>query len=377
VKPVRDQKCGTAAPCLNIPFAKPLSVVAVGSDHAAGEGGEIINIKYPSNQCKSNKAGRRVKYLIEISILVIAISITIAGCTGPLPTIDQLSERALGASKTRSCTVCGSPAKPRNLYCPRCRKFIFRKPNHKARAAALMEAWDPIHRCFCCWYTGIRLNEENPFSRRYLTFDHVVPGDDSRLVACCRLINEMKSDLTWDEFFTLISAFDIYKKTGVFPKETVNLEHWARTAKRPAQAGMPIQAGKPFPPDKGAFIAPCEICGQPSFPGSDYCPRHRRFLFGKYERTARLVAFKRAWSSEKNGFVCEYTGIVLDETDPNSPWYVSIDHRVPGKKGDLAVCAGFVNSIKSTLTAKQFQEVLEALARMMDGEPFDGTAIPD
>jgi len=318
-----------------------------------------------------------MKYLGPISLVIITISILTAGSTGSLPTIAQLSARALGAQTTRACTVCGSPAKPRNLYCPRCRKFIFRKPNHKARAAALMESWDPNHRRFRCWYTGIRLNEENPFSRRYLTFDHVVPGDDSRLVVCCRLINEMKSDLTWDEFFTLISAFDIYKKTGVFPKETVNLGHWSRTAKPLMQADTPLQAGKPFPPEKGASVAPCEICGQPSFPGSDYCPRHRRFLFGKYERTARLVAFKRAWSPEKDGFVCEYTGVLLDENDQNSPWYVSIDHRFPGKKGDLAVSARFVNSIKATLTAKQFATVMVALARMMDGEPFDESVITD
>ena len=371
MKPARDQKCGTPASCLNIPFAKPLSVVAVGSDHAAGEGGKIINIKYPSNQCKSNKAGRRVKYLIEISILVIAISITIAGCTGPLPTIDQLSARALGASKTRSCTVCGSPAKPRTLYCPRCRRFIFRKPNHRARAAALIESWDPVRRRFRCWYTGISLNETDPWSRRYLTFDHVIPGDDRRLVVCCRLINEMKTDLTWDEFFTVIAAFDIYRKTGVFPKETVNLEHWSRTAK------TTLRAGKPLPPAKGKAVVPCKICRKPSFPGSEYCPRHRRFLHGKYERRARLVAFKRAFSREKDGFVCDYTGLILDENDPNSPWYVSIDHRFPGKKGNLAVCARFINSIKANLTAGQFKAVMAALARMMDGEPFDERVIPD
>jgi predicted nucleic acid-binding Zn ribbon protein len=313
---------------------------------------------------------------MSLYILIIAMSIVISGSTGAPPTVNLLSFRALGASEERHCTVCGSPAKPRNLYCPRCRKFIFRKPNHKARAAALIESWDPVHRRFRCWYTGIPLNETNPWSRRYLTFDHVIPGDDSRLVVSCRLINEMKSDLTWDEFFTVIAAFDIYRKTGVFPKETVNLEHWSRTAKPLMQAGKPIQSGKPVPPEKGATVAPCEICGQPSFPGSEYCPRHRRFLFGKYERKARLVAFKRAWSAERNGFVCEYTGVLLDETDPNSPWYVSIDHRFPGKKGNLAVCARFVNSIKANLTAKQFATVMEALARMMDGEPFDEKVIP-
>jgi hypothetical protein len=306
-----------------------------------------------------------------IPILAICIIISIGGCTGNLPTISQLSARALGAAASGACTVCGSPVRPRNLYCPRCRRFIYRKPDHKARSAALKEAWDPIRRCFRCWYTGIRLDETCPPSRRYLTFDHVIPGDDRRLVACCRLINEMKSDLTWDEFFTLIAAFDIYKKTGVFPKKMVDLRHWARLVGPPA----PIRT----PPglERGTAVVPCEICGRPSFPGSDYCARHRRFLFGKYERRARLAAFKRAWRPKKDGFVCEYTGVVLGEDDPRSPWYVSIDHRNPGSKGDLAVCARFINSLKSTLTAEQFGKVMDALARMMDGEPFDETLIPD
>ncbi len=313
-----------------------------------------------------------MRYATVLSIIIICICISTAGSTGPLPTIAQLSARASGASKTRSCTICGSPSKPRNLYCPRCRRFIFRKPNHNARASALKEAWDPVRRRFRCWYTGIRLNEEAPWSRRYLTFDHVVPGDDSRLVVCCRLVNEMKSDLTWDEFFTVIAAFDIYRRTGVFPRETVDLSHWARTVKAPS-----LPTGKPLPPIKGKAPVPCKICQKPSFPGSDYCPRHRRFFVGKYERRARLVAFKRAWSSEKDGFVCEYTGEVLVEDDPNSPWCVSIDHRFPGRKGNLAVSARFVNSIKANLTAKQFPRVMEALARMMDGEPFDESVIPD
>jgi hypothetical protein len=312
-----------------------------------------------------------MKCTTSLFIIIITISILTAGSTGTLQTVAQLSTRALGAPKTRSCTVCGSPAKPRNLYCPRCRKFIFRKPNHKARAAALIESWDPVRKRFRCWYTGIPLNETEPWSRRYLTFDHVIPGDDKRLVVCCRLINEMKSDLTWDEFFTVVAAFDIYRKTGVFPKETVNLEHGSRTAKKV------LPAWTALPPAKGRAVVPCEICGKPSFPGSEYCPRHRKFFFGKYERRARLVAFRRAWSPEKNGFVCEYTGIILDENDPNSPWYVSIDHRFPGKKGNLSVCARFVNSIKANLSAGQFRDVMAALARMMEGEAFDERVIPD
>ncbi len=77
-----------------------------------------------------------MRYVMSLSIVIITICILTAGSTGPQPTLSQLSSRALGASTTRACTICGSPSKPRNLYCPRCRKFIFRKPNHRARASA-------------------------------------------------------------------------------------------------------------------------------------------------------------------------------------------------------------------------------------------------
>jgi len=41
------------------------------------------------------------------------------------------------------------------------------------------------------------------------------------------------------------------------------------------------------------------------------------------------------------------------------------------KKGDLAVSARFVNTVKATLTARQFSKVMEALARHLEGKPFD------
>jgi len=267
------------------------------------------------------------------------------------------------------CYVCEKETKPRAAYCLRCRKFIYHKPDHAARAAALKEAWDPVLDGFRCLYTGIKLDESNPGSRRYLTFDHPVPGDSSRLVACCRLVNEMKSDMTSEEFFAFIRAFAVYRRTGVFPKDAVDLGHWMRTVKPSRQGAAPL------PPGKGTAVVACGICGKPSVPGSTYCPRCRKFVHGKYERRARRVALKRAWSPELDGFVCENTGVRLDENNPKDPWYVSVDHRFPGKKGHLAVCARVVNTVKATLTAEQFPKVMEALARHLEGEPFDESVL--
>ena len=94
-------------------------------------------------------------------------------------------------------------------------------------------------------------------------------------------------------------------------------------------------------------------------------------MSGKYERQARRQALKEAWNRGQDGFMCRYTGVKLDENDTKDPWYLSFDHRVPGQKGDLAVTARVVNTVKATLTATQFPKVIEALARHLDGEPFD------
>ena len=270
-----------------------------------------------------------------------------------------------------ACDICGKETAPRADYCPRCRKFIFHKPEHKARAAALKDAWDPVLNGFRCKYTGVKLNETNPRSRRYLTFDHVIPGARGRLVVCCRLINEMKSDMTADEFVAVVRAFDTYRKTGVFPKEAIDLRHWVRLVP-PSTFGTAR-----LPPERGTAVVGCEICKKPSVPGSVYCPRCRKFVFGKYEHRARREAFKRSWSPKRDGFICEYTGVKLEENDTKDPWYISVDHRFPGKKGNLAVSARFVNTIKGTLTAERFPKVMEALVRHLEGEPFDESLLDE
>ena len=106
-------------------------------------------------------------------------------------------------------------------------------------------------------------------------------------------------------------------------------------------------------------------------PGSTYCARCRKFVSGKYDHQARRQALKEAWNRGQDGFMCRYTGVKLEENDTKDPWYLSFDHRVPGKKGDLAVSARSVNTVKATLTARQFSKVMEAPARHLEGKPFD------
>ena len=263
------------------------------------------------------------------------------------------------------CDICNKKSAPRADYCPRCRKFIFHKPEHKARAAAMKAAWSQQQDAFLCHYTSVPLNESNPKSRWYLNFDHVIPGKKGKLVVCADLINEMKSDMSGEEFTTIIREFARYVETGKFDKEAIELKYWIRLV-RPSKLG----AGR-IPAPKGTAITDCHVCGKKTVPGSIYCARCRKFVFGKYEHQARRKALKEAWSKEQDGFLCHYTGIKLEENNTKDPWYLSFDHSLPGKKGTLAVSARFMNTVKSTLTEKQFIAVMEALDRHLDGVPFD------
>jgi len=174
-----------------------------------------------------------------------------------------------------------------------------------------------------------------------------------------------------DEFNAVIREFANYRRTGIFNKDAVHFEHWYRLV-RPSRLG----AG-PLPSSRGTAIIDCLICAKPSLPGSIYCARRRKFVFGKYEHQARQAALKGAWNTQQDGFLCHYTNIRLDENDTKSPWYVSFDHNIPGKKGSLVVSARFMNTLKANLSEEQFLAVMAELARHLDGAPFDKRASKD
>jgi hypothetical protein len=76
------------------------------------------------------------------------------------------------------CVVCGHATVPYSIYCPRCRWYVFwHGSGHRAYAAALREAYDPVADGFVCRYTGVLLDPEmgRPWS---LNFDHRISGDE-------------------------------------------------------------------------------------------------------------------------------------------------------------------------------------------------------
>jgi hypothetical protein len=107
-----------------------------------------------------------------------------------------------------NCTVCGQPRHHLAYCCKACKKLLDRietrgrRPNRNARLNALRNAWDG--KCFRCFYTGWPLCIDDPHNPFYLTWEHRTPRDEADIVVAAALVNNMKSDLTEDEFRELI-----------------------------------------------------------------------------------------------------------------------------------------------------------------------------
>lgn len=134
--------------------------------------------------------------------------------------------------KLDRCSICGSTLHhPLASYCKRCRKLIDRvdirrKPDKQARVRALQKAWNG--EAFRCYYTGIKLAEDNPKDPRYLTFDHLTPREESEVVVVAAAINDMKSDMSDDEFTAMILALAKRFAGGEFDESVFNLKYWRR-----------------------------------------------------------------------------------------------------------------------------------------------------
>lgn len=74
-----------------------------------------------------------------------------------------------------------------------------------ARRKALVEQWDSEIDGFWCYYTRIKLTHDYG-SRRYATWEHREPGDESSVVLVADLVNKMKGDMTEAEFRTMVQA---------------------------------------------------------------------------------------------------------------------------------------------------------------------------
>jgi hypothetical protein len=133
------------------------------------------------------------------------------------------------------CVICGETLRHYLArYCLRCKRIMERvetrgKADTAARVKALQDSWDKESGCFRCHYSGIQLVEGNPNDPRYITFDHVTPRKEGRLVMTASLINDMKTDMSVDEFRTIINQLAKHFEDGTPVEETIfELKHYKR-----------------------------------------------------------------------------------------------------------------------------------------------------
>ena len=135
-------------------------------------------------------------------------------------------------SSTKACEICGCSIHPLSYCCKRCKKLIDRinprqKHDKNARIRALKQAWDGEG--FRCHYSGVRLVEDKHQDPRYLTFDHRTPRRENDIVVAASLLNDMKSDMTEDEFKAMvIQLANRFQGGDIVKEEFFNLESWKR-----------------------------------------------------------------------------------------------------------------------------------------------------
>ena len=137
----------------------------------------------------------------------------------------------VGNVNSSECAICSTPRHRLAELCKRCKWLVDRvdirgKANKQARRRALADAWDGTS--FRCYYSGIALVDDNRRDPRYLTFDHLTPRVEDRVVACAACINDMKSDLAENEFRAVVIQLAHRFQGGQFDGRCLNLKFWKR-----------------------------------------------------------------------------------------------------------------------------------------------------
>ena len=134
----------------------------------------------------------------------------------------------------KNCPICGRPARKKSAtYCQfGCHRLAARaksgiKEERVERFRAVKDSWRDGK--FQCHYSGLELDIFDSSSPFYFSFDHSVPKDRRKIVACAAFINDMKSDTSEEEFRhnTLILARHF--KDGIkLQRSDFRLKHFRR-----------------------------------------------------------------------------------------------------------------------------------------------------
>src|SRR5665213_908062 len=96
----------------------------------------------------------------------------------------------------------------------------------------------------------------------------------------------------------------------------------------------------------------CWVCGDPVHRyNAKFCLRCAKF--GARMRTKRFppATVKAIWEwIRQNGYVCYYTGMLLELENRKSPRYLVFDHWIPGDPSKVVITSFVVNDMKADMT---------------------------
>ncbi len=133
---------------------------------------------------------------------------------------------------SRECEICSNPARHQQAsYCATCRRLVNRVDTRRddgngARKGALKNAWDG--ESFRCYYSDVPLVVDKSSHPLYLTFDHRTPRAKGDLVVAAAVINDMKTDMSEEEFRRLVLELARKFSGKTFDERVVRLKYWKR-----------------------------------------------------------------------------------------------------------------------------------------------------
>jgi len=130
----------------------------------------------------------------------------------------------------KKCCICDKPVfSIKSIYCRTCSHFSARMSDERFPPKTRNELWSYVRkrRGYYCSYTGQELDVFTKSSPYFLEFDHLVPGDPSKIVITSAWINEMKGDLTFKEFKGSVVQLYNYWFKGIKIKKK-KFRYWYR-----------------------------------------------------------------------------------------------------------------------------------------------------
>jgi hypothetical protein len=131
--------------------------------------------------------------------------------------------------KGKKCCICGKPVwNNHSSFCWGCAEFRRRMTYRRVPASTVQKVLNYLHRYgYVCYYTGMRLEMDDPKGPWYGVLDHWIPKDNRKIVLTSSLLNDMKEDLAEHEFWRMIAQLAAFKKKGTRIKR-IKLKYWDR-----------------------------------------------------------------------------------------------------------------------------------------------------